>query len=72
MPKYLVAIHHPDNYNPPLVGEEMVRDIDVLNEQMEAGRDVRTQSRPRLSRIGRGPRVPRNVNRIETSTLEHG
>lgn len=29
MPQYLVAIHHPDNYNPSLDGEEMVRDIDV-------------------------------------------
>src|SRR5476651_1918260 len=36
MPQYLVAIHHPDNYNPSLEGEEMVRDIDMLNEEMEA------------------------------------
>jgi hypothetical protein len=36
MPQYLVAIHHPDNYNPSLEGEEMMRDIDVLNEEMEA------------------------------------
>jgi hypothetical protein len=36
MPQYLVAIHHPDNYDPSLEGEEMVRDIDVLNEEMEA------------------------------------
>jgi hypothetical protein len=36
MPQYLVAIHHPDNYNPSLEGEEMARDIDVLNEEMEA------------------------------------
>ena len=36
MPQYLVAIHHPDNYNPSLEGEEMVRDIDVLNEEMAA------------------------------------
>ena len=32
MPQYLVAIHLPDNYNQFLDGEEMVRDIDVLNE----------------------------------------
>ena len=36
MPQYLVAIHHPDNYDPSLEGEEMVRDIDVLNGEMEA------------------------------------
>jgi len=36
MPQFLVAIHHPDNYDPSLEGEEMVRDIDVLNEEMEA------------------------------------
>jgi hypothetical protein len=36
MPQYLVAIHLPDNYDPSLEGEEMVRDIDVLNEEMEA------------------------------------
>jgi hypothetical protein len=37
MPQYLVAIHHPDNYDPSAEGEAMVRDIDVLNEEMEAG-----------------------------------
>ena len=36
MPKYLVAIHHPDNYDPSAEGETMVRDIDLLNEEMEA------------------------------------
>src|SRR5271170_5318057 len=36
MPQYLVAIHHPDNYDPSTEGEAMVRDIDVLNEEMEA------------------------------------
>ena len=36
MPQYLVAIHHPDNYDPSPEGEEMVRDIDVLNEEMAA------------------------------------
>jgi hypothetical protein len=36
MPQYLVAIHHPDNYDPSAEGEAMVRDIDVLNEEMEA------------------------------------
>ena len=35
--QYLVAIHHPDDYN-PLVAEDkaMERDIDVLNEEMIA------------------------------------
>lgn len=36
MPQYLVAIHLPDNYNQSLEREEMVRDIDVLNEEVEA------------------------------------
>ena|SRR6266567_5839436 len=36
MTQYLVAIHHPDNYDPSKEGEAMIRDIDVLNEEMEA------------------------------------
>jgi hypothetical protein len=36
MVQYLVAIHHPDNYDPSEEGEAVVRDIDVLNEEMEA------------------------------------
>jgi hypothetical protein len=36
MTQYLVAIHHPDNYDPSLEDETMGRDIDVLNEEMDA------------------------------------
>lgn len=36
MTQYLVAIHHPDGYDGPLETEAMSRDIDVLNEEMEA------------------------------------
>jgi hypothetical protein len=37
MPKYLVAIHHPDNYDPAISEDEaMDRDIDVLNDEMKA------------------------------------
>lgn len=36
MPQYLVAIHHPDDYDPSTEGPEMERDIDVLNEEMIA------------------------------------
>jgi len=36
MPQYLVAIHHPDNYDTSTEGEAMIRDIDVLNEEMAA------------------------------------
>ena len=36
MPQYLVAIHHPDNYDPSVEGEAMARNIDVLNEEMIA------------------------------------
>ena len=34
MPQYLVAIHHPDDYDPSVEDEAMGRDIDVLNEEM--------------------------------------
>jgi hypothetical protein len=36
MPQYLVAIHHPDDYEPSVEDEAMSRDIDVLNEEMIA------------------------------------
>ena len=36
MPQYLVAIHHPDGYDGSLEGKAMMRDIHVLNEEMEA------------------------------------
>jgi hypothetical protein len=36
MTQYLVAIHHPENYDPSLEGPAMERDIDVLNEEMMA------------------------------------
>jgi len=36
VPQYLVAIHHSDGYDGSLEGEAMARDIDVLNEEMEA------------------------------------
>ena len=34
--QYLVAIHHPDNFDPSIEDEAMERDIDSLNEEMEA------------------------------------
>ncbi len=36
MPQYLVAIHHPDGYDGSKEGAAMERDIDVLNEEMQA------------------------------------
>jgi hypothetical protein len=36
MPHYLVAIQLPDGYDGTLEGEAMERDIDALNEEMEA------------------------------------
>jgi hypothetical protein len=37
MTHYLVAIHHPDDYDPSIAEDEaMHRDIDVLNEEMIA------------------------------------
>jgi hypothetical protein len=41
MPRYLVAVHHPDNYDPSVESEAMHRDIDALNEEMIAA-GVRT------------------------------
>ncbi len=36
MPRYLVAIHHPNDYDSSLESEAMMRDIDALNEEMES------------------------------------
>jgi hypothetical protein len=36
MPQYLLAIQHPENYDPSLEGEAMIRDIGALNEEMDA------------------------------------
>ena len=36
MTQYLVAIHHPDDYDPSVEDEAMSRDIDVLNDAMKA------------------------------------
>jgi len=36
MPQYLVAIHHPDGYDGSQEGQEMIRDIHLLNEEMAA------------------------------------
>lgn len=37
MPKYLIAIHRPDNYDPAMSEDAaMRREIDVLNEEMKA------------------------------------
>ena len=34
--KYLVAVHHPDDFDPSTEDEATHRDIDALNEEMEA------------------------------------
>ncbi len=37
MTQYLVAIHHPDDYDPAVAEDDaMHRDIDALNEEMKA------------------------------------
>jgi hypothetical protein len=36
MPQFLVAIHHPDDFDPSVVTEAIERDVDVLNEEKEA------------------------------------
>ena len=36
MTQYLVAIHHPDDYHPSAEDQAMCRDIDALNQEMDA------------------------------------
>ena len=36
MPQYLVAIQHPEDYEPPVDAEAMMRDISALNREMIA------------------------------------
>lgn len=36
MTRYLVAIHHPNDYDPSTEDEAMSRDIDAINEEMVA------------------------------------
>ncbi|HEU5073760.1 MAG TPA: YciI family protein [Polyangiaceae bacterium] len=36
MTRYLIAIHHPDDYDSSVEDEAMGRDIDVLNDEMKA------------------------------------
>ncbi len=38
MTQYLVAIYHPDDYDPSTEDEAMSRDIDALNDEMMAAR----------------------------------
>ena len=35
MSQYLIAIQHPENYDPSLEGEAMMRDIGALNKEMD-------------------------------------
>lgn len=42
MTQYLVAIHHPDDFDPSVEDEAMHRDIDALNNEMEAAGVWRT------------------------------
>ena len=36
MPRFLIAIHHPENYDPSAESESMTQDIDALNDEMVA------------------------------------
>ena len=38
MTQYLVAIYHPDDYDPSTEDQAMDRDIDALNDEMKAAR----------------------------------
>jgi hypothetical protein len=56
MPRHLVAILQPDDFDPSTVAEAKIRDIDVLNEEMEAAGFSSAVSTPSAtrSRCGRG------------------
>jgi len=58
IPQYLVAIHHPDDYDPSVEDEAMARDIDVLDEMVVAG----AQGGHRLSGTRRGAPVSLTEN----------
>ncbi|MEZ2347157.1 YciI family protein [Terriglobus sp. RCC_193] len=36
MPQFLIAVQHPNNYDPSLEGDDMIRDISALNQEMDA------------------------------------
>ena len=36
MPQFLVCVQHPENYDPSLESEAMIRDIGALNQEMDA------------------------------------
>jgi hypothetical protein len=72
MSQYLVAVRHPDDFDSSVVTEAAVRDINVLNEEMDAAgvrifagglsaasdaRSLGAQGCRRLSDAGRGARV---------------
>jgi hypothetical protein len=45
MTQYLVAIHHPDDYDPSAEDEAMSRDIDALNDELVASPRPATRGR---------------------------
>jgi hypothetical protein len=63
MTPYLIAIYHPDDYDPSTEGEAMIRDIDALNEEMEAARvrifagGLSSANNARSLRVQRGGKV---------------
>lgn len=62
MPRFPVAIQHPDDYAPSLEGEEMIRDIHAPNEEMEAAG----------ARHGRPSRPVECRSRCGSSSSAHG
>ena len=59
MTQYLVAIYHPDNYDPSVETEVMSRDIDTLNEEMvAAGVRFLSAASPRPAARGHCGRSP--------------
>ena len=59
MTQYLVAIHHPDDYEPSAEDEAMHRDIDALNDEMVvAGVGFSLAASPQPAARGRCGRNP--------------
>ena len=60
MPQYLVAIHHPDDFDPSLEDAAKMRDISALNEEMSPLTRQRTERIP-TSLLSLGERICPNL-----------
>ena len=76
MPQYLVAIHHPDDFDPSVEDEATQRDIRALNDEMKAAGAVIFVGGLQPARSARSLRVKPDGNVLVTDgpyieTKEH-